>query len=491
MPTISAGSSSTFTLAFNATVNLVVDQGESVSIVVLRRGVQVFGQRVSVSQSFGPFLSGDVVQITAQKGAANYTLLQSPNFKGVLKGKSSVATRQAFPMTFAASGAAFTFMVEVEAPAEFDAVRLGFFNPDAAGVKAIGLCKIAPAAVLGDGGTGLTWTSVTFDNASGAAAGDQPTRVAGSVTTYNIPAATGAAATLNPGIAWSDWIDQRSIARTDTSVGTNPLIQARVYFPNAGVTQNVDVPAATDYNTKSSQKWRSAIWAGDQVTTPSGQAIQTTSVSTQWIGVQVVQFMCRTGIVNIMTNGDSIGQGYGGATSTSGYYGFAHVAADTINATSNASKVSVWSMALAGQTSAQSYLWARSVLPNSGVDKAIFHNWSPNDGSGSGFDTSLNYATAYLALCKRYGIEPIMRTAIPDAIAMTSESADAFRVNSNSTIASIMSGIDGRLFNADALLTDGAIPARMNPIDCIADGRHNSQTGINKMGAELVRLLLS
>lgn len=410
--------------------------------------------------------------------------------EGLLRGKGSVATRQAFPLTHAASGAAFTFMVEVEAPAEFDAVRLAFFNPDTA-TKTIGLCKIAPAAVLEDGGTGLTWTSVTFDNASGAAAGDHPTRVAGSTTTIAIPAATGSLATLNPGVTWSDWIDQRSVARADTSVGKNPLIQARVYFPNAGRTQNVDVPAATDYNTKSSQKWRSAIWAGDQVTTPSGQAIATTSTSTQWIGVQVVQFMCRTGIVTIMTNGDSIGQGYGGATSTSGYYGFAHVAADKINATSNASKVCVWSMALAGQTSAQSYLWARAVLPNSGIDKAIFHNWSPNDGSGAVFDTSLNYATAFIALCKRYGIEPIIRTAIPDAIALTTASADAFRVTSNTTIRSIMSGVNGVLFDADALLTNGATPARMYPLDCVADGRHNSQTGIDKMGAALVELLLS
>jgi hypothetical protein len=77
MPTVSARATATVTLTYDAIINLSVDPNESVVITVLRAGVQVFGHRTSRSQSVGPFLGGDVVYITAQKGAADYTLIQS------------------------------------------------------------------------------------------------------------------------------------------------------------------------------------------------------------------------------------------------------------------------------------------------------------------------------------------------------------------------------------------------------------------------------
>lgn len=438
-------------------------------------------------------LAGHTANFRARRiGSGTWILqrLQGENTKGTQRSRGTIATRQAYPFGTGATGANFTFLCELEAPAEFDAVRFVMLNGATGGTKSIGLAKAAVVDALGNNGSGLTWSSFTFNSSATATLSDAPTRVAGSTTTYAVPAATGTGATLQPGVCISDWLDLRSIARTDG--GTKPLLQIRVYLPDAGTTGVAVTAAATDFDGKTGMKWRTAIGNGDGVTTPSGSNITATSSSTQWLAVTMVQFCCRGSIVQTATFGDSLDQGYGGATDTTGYYGYPAVAVDTLNAANTSVKFSAMNHSIAGQTTAQSYLWATSILPNSGLDFAVLHVWSPNDGSSAAqFDLDINYVTSFIALCKKHGIVPIIRTAIPDAIAMTSGAIDARRLTANATALSMLATNNGLLFDANSVVSDGATPQRMITGYAVPDGRHCSQTGYNALGANFAQLLTS
>ena len=74
MPTISAGTTATITLAANQTVSFAPDPGETATYVVTRAGATVGGDRVTGQRTVGPFAEGDSMSITADRGAVDYTL---------------------------------------------------------------------------------------------------------------------------------------------------------------------------------------------------------------------------------------------------------------------------------------------------------------------------------------------------------------------------------------------------------------------------------
>lgn len=74
MPTISAGTTATITLAANQIVSFAPDPGETATYVVTRGGATVGGDRVSGPRSVGPLEDGDSMSITADRGAVDYEL---------------------------------------------------------------------------------------------------------------------------------------------------------------------------------------------------------------------------------------------------------------------------------------------------------------------------------------------------------------------------------------------------------------------------------
>ena len=74
MTTVSAGASDTYTFSGSGTVALTVDANEAAQIEVRRSGAVIFSDRASGPRNYGPFLSGDVMTLTAQRAAIDYVV---------------------------------------------------------------------------------------------------------------------------------------------------------------------------------------------------------------------------------------------------------------------------------------------------------------------------------------------------------------------------------------------------------------------------------
>jgi hypothetical protein len=74
MTTVSAGATGTATLAATSTINITLDPTEKAYVTVARGAVTLFGGSIASSCTIGPYLTGDVFTITAQRGAVDYTV---------------------------------------------------------------------------------------------------------------------------------------------------------------------------------------------------------------------------------------------------------------------------------------------------------------------------------------------------------------------------------------------------------------------------------
>lgn len=74
MPTISAGASGTYTFTATQTVTFTCDPMESALWDLSRGGRVIASSRASNEQTIGPYQSGDVLTITAVRGAIDYTV---------------------------------------------------------------------------------------------------------------------------------------------------------------------------------------------------------------------------------------------------------------------------------------------------------------------------------------------------------------------------------------------------------------------------------
>jgi len=72
MPTVAAGSTASHTFTAPATVVITFDPNEEAVVAVSRGGRPLFGQRMATSRSVGPFQTGDVLTLTASRGAVDY-----------------------------------------------------------------------------------------------------------------------------------------------------------------------------------------------------------------------------------------------------------------------------------------------------------------------------------------------------------------------------------------------------------------------------------
>ena len=90
MTTISAGASGSYTFAQNEQALISPAQGEACQLTVLRSGVVIDSRRVTTEKVIGPFSAGDVMTLTAQRGAVDYTVSAGvESFAVVAQGGSS------------------------------------------------------------------------------------------------------------------------------------------------------------------------------------------------------------------------------------------------------------------------------------------------------------------------------------------------------------------------------------------------------------------
>lgn len=72
MPTVAAGSTASYTLPSQQQITLTFDQGERAEWEVRRSGTLVASGSATTTRTIGPFNAGDVLSITASRGAVDY-----------------------------------------------------------------------------------------------------------------------------------------------------------------------------------------------------------------------------------------------------------------------------------------------------------------------------------------------------------------------------------------------------------------------------------
>ncbi len=374
---------------------------------------------------------------------------------------------------FTATSAAYTLMNEVEFDVEFDWVRFHLVNGNSSTLTTIA-SKIASAAAIGDVGTGLTWSTVSFSDA----ANTQPLPPASAATpvTYAIPVVdttVGANTTpqaVNSGI-WSDWVKLPSVQRNDGKQGA--ILHIRNALPTGAYISSIGGAAVTNFDLSAGDlHWRQNLGAGDMATTTSGALA---GAFQGWGCVDAVEVIPRKSVSNFLEVGDSLSRGQGWIDASNGYVSAGHLAALSLYGKG----VAYTNKAVSGRKQAAYILEARKMIASGFFGAVIIPVWSPNDNDGS--DTiGMDWASllAFIAWAKSKGVKVILRSAIPDYVLSLNQDNTRKALNSKAkTIA--QSDKDIFYLDIDSIISDGASPARQKAIYSTgSDGRHPNAAGI-------------
>lgn len=74
MTTVSAGTTGSYTFAAGEQANISPDADEAAYVVVTRGASQIYAATIRGGETIGPYLSGDVMSLTAQRGDIDYTI---------------------------------------------------------------------------------------------------------------------------------------------------------------------------------------------------------------------------------------------------------------------------------------------------------------------------------------------------------------------------------------------------------------------------------
>jgi hypothetical protein len=131
-----------------------------------------------------------------------------------------------------------------------------------------------------------------------------------------------------------------------------------------------------------------------------------------------------------------------------------------------------------------------NVISQGGLDVATMFPWSPNDGNAAGSAPwALNnfrfQVFAFIAECRKYGVKPIVVTQPPSST-ITDGASDLIRIAINAEIRELtLQRISVADF--DAVLSDGATPARYKTGLTNTDNQHPSSAGHEAMANEYMR----
>lgn len=100
MTTIAAGASGAYTFSGGETVIVQLDPGEVAELDVLSStGQQRLGGLITSTRAIGPFVAGDVMALTAVRGAVDWTIQYAPSAQPASLTSSQVAAGSTHPMT--------------------------------------------------------------------------------------------------------------------------------------------------------------------------------------------------------------------------------------------------------------------------------------------------------------------------------------------------------------------------------------------------------
>jgi lysophospholipase L1-like esterase len=289
-----------------------------------------------------------------------------------------------------------------------------------------------------------------------------------------VPAGYGAGGQRIASYAYSDWAALSSQARTDG--GTGYLLVGRTWVTSAStVKQMSSAQAAAFVAAGKTVGWASnADGTGAYVTSPNANP-KTPSTGGGFVTIPAYYEFLRTSArgVKILASGDSLMSGYDGSAFALPWVDQAVNSISTITT----GPVDLTNVSFSGnamyaicQRAINAMNWIRP-------DIIVLPVYSPNDiGSNAtsayiGWEMVLNTVNEAL----RLGVVPVLVTGMPSNL---STSIDAARININ-TYARQM--FPNNIIDLDAMMTNGATPARLNATYNSGDNVHLTAAGYTQI----------
>jgi len=392
-----------------------------------------------------------------------------------------------------------TWQAKFTAEADFDAVRLVYFNhmSNATAIKAIVAATETADSSTQDnissptvGGTLYNvldsttdtygWRSVTWGGASTL------TAAAAATPTGQVPNAP--ACGLLPSISTSDWIPLRSVPRADG--GTLPLVMVRIYVDGATnqfsfVSDGTKLPlmrTPTAANRGRIIQVSSAFGDGTSNITLKPSSLGTTM---QTFGIQ---YRCRRRGVTVLFVGDSITEN--NALVADRFSNWGHRACADLSTADR--PITAFNAGASSQVTTTYWQHAKQVMAQAKPDVACYSVWSPNNGPYT--DAALTryktmnmlaQAQDFVDYCQQSGVTPILVTGIPYS-SMTS-STDPERKWLIAEINKMASGGHCVVADTNAVIGDGAAAERIKSTYDYGDGIHPNESAIESVIVPLIK----
>jgi lysophospholipase L1-like esterase len=296
-----------------------------------------------------------------------------------------------------------------------------------------------------------------------------------------------------PALYASDWIPLQSVPRASGEESTLPLVMVRCYVSNAAA-QNFTVGAAnslmrTSTADNTGRILQSGAYLGDGVGTIS-DANRPGSLASSHIPF-AIQYRTRARGLSVIAIGDSITQGTPGATDAMSSW----VLRACALASSSTKPVSAWNCGSASQNGTVFTTAGNDALAVGGVNVVVYSAFTPNDyssptaGQMSYLITQMMGRTqAMIDYCQANRLALVVWTGIPN-ISGLSAAADAVRKSYNDALRAMASTSKTFfLFDADAIVSDGASPANMVAAYNL-DNIHPNNAGIAAIASGLAAVL--
>lgn len=356
---------------------------------------------------------------------------------------------------------------QLPANGPFNAVRLVFSNPSYVSAATFDSVRIAACPNVGNNGSTLPWSQVTFGGSNTA--------------TVPIATTTGSSSDFIPGFLKSDIIALPSVARSDS--GIDPLVQIRTYTGAAAAnvycwgTSDADV---LSYNAATGREYRYTRQGGAQIADNAAFGIGGTGFNVPC----AVEFFYNAKSVQIACVGDSIMFGAVGGVATGSAL---ERACRAKNLAQTSVVYSLQNYAASSQGVIASMDIGAAVIANVKPDYLVMSPYSVNGLLGGGaqkIDTQARLEQVWVKFlnlietCVTNKIIPVLVTALPHNAATITE--DGFRKQINTRINSLSNSYS--VLDYSAVLSDGGSPAQyIGGNTYTADGTHPNSAGIEML----------
>ncbi len=403
------------------------------------------------------------------------------------------------------NGGEHTFLENWTSEDDFDQLRLIYMVDSADENLSIGAASAAPTSRLtnqpvDERGHPVALRPVTFDGNGRALERDAAAAARASISATSLdlppyPRLAREASAVVPQLYFSDWIDLRSLPRTDGGLGRLVHVRTVIRRGSAmrGVTTSKDGRSnPADPYPLTGRSYQTCYVAGD-ATSGAGRIPELDSVPPPAQGRSLLyglQLVCRRPGVTLQMVGDSIGSGYGSATH---HTGFAQLAASRLS--SAALPVHFLQSGTYAQPSAGFYQAAARDLEVSHVAVAVIQTWSGNDVHAAmaasrgqvAADTAWSAALRYAGLVRDAGGVPIFLSAVPQRTKCVSASQDAARLSSVARCRQLAARGEFTI-DLNGLLGDGGSPIGYLP-HLTDDQLHPNQAGHDRVASVLAPML--